>query len=151
MHSGEQINWSPGVTLEDIEKQVVLKAFRFFGNNKTTTANALGIAIRTLDSKLEKYKEEIDSDKERESHERIRREDFLKRSRGPIRDANGAAIISGEKSPGARAADHSPDQRSYVEPASELSPQQSMPMHEQQKVQKVLHEQTPAMRNHKRR
>lgn len=51
-----QIIWSPGVTLEQIEKQVILKAFSFFDCNKTRTADALGIAVRTLDAKLEKYK-----------------------------------------------------------------------------------------------
>lgn len=54
----ENIVWTPGVTLEQIEKDVILKAFRFFRGNKTTTANALGIAIRTLDHKLEKYEAE---------------------------------------------------------------------------------------------
>lgn len=47
--------WQPGVTLEELEKAAILKALRFHGGNKTVTANALGIAIRTLDSKLEKY------------------------------------------------------------------------------------------------
>jgi len=49
-----EINWQPGVTLEDIELQVIDKAYRFFEGNKTKTANALGIAIRTLDNKLSK-------------------------------------------------------------------------------------------------
>jgi hypothetical protein len=52
------IVWSPGVTLNDIEKAAIIKAFRFFGNNKTATAAALGISIRTLDNKLERYAEE---------------------------------------------------------------------------------------------
>ena len=47
--------WQPGMSLEDIEKIAILKAFDFFRGNKTQTANSLGIAIRTLDSKLEKY------------------------------------------------------------------------------------------------
>jgi DNA-binding NtrC family response regulator len=49
------ILWQPGVTLEDIEKQVIQKAFSFYRGNKTATAKSLGIAIRTLDAKLEKY------------------------------------------------------------------------------------------------
>lgn len=47
--------WQPGQKLEDVEKEVILKAYRFFDNNKTKTASALGIAIRTLDNKLAKY------------------------------------------------------------------------------------------------
>ena len=50
------INWTPGVTLDDVEKQVILKAISFFGGNKTVTARTLGIAVRTLDYKLERYK-----------------------------------------------------------------------------------------------
>jgi len=47
--------WQPGMTIEFMEREAVLKAWRFYGHNKTQTANALGIAIRTLDAKLQKY------------------------------------------------------------------------------------------------
>lgn len=49
------ISWQPGMTLESIEKQVILKAFSFYQGNKTKTAQSLGIAIRTLDNKLLSY------------------------------------------------------------------------------------------------
>lgn len=49
------INWSPGQTLEQIEKQVILQAYRFYEQNKTHTAAALGISIRTLDGRLADY------------------------------------------------------------------------------------------------
>ena len=52
------MNWTPGKTLEEIEKEVIIVAFRFFNNNKTHTAQSLGIAIRTLDNKLAKYAQE---------------------------------------------------------------------------------------------
>lgn len=38
-----------------MEKEVILHAFRFYRQNQTHTADGLGIAIRTLDSKLERY------------------------------------------------------------------------------------------------
>ena len=50
-----EIIWSPGVTLEMIEKQVILMAYKFYQSNKTTTARVLDISIRTLDAKLDKY------------------------------------------------------------------------------------------------
>ncbi len=50
------IEWYPGITLEMIERQAIEIAFQHFHGNKTTTAQALGIAIRTLDSRLQKYK-----------------------------------------------------------------------------------------------
>lgn len=52
------MEWQVGMTLDQIEKQVILKAYRFFEGNKTHTASALGIAIRTLDNKLKRYAEE---------------------------------------------------------------------------------------------
>lgn len=51
------MSWQPGQTLEDVEKEVILLAIKFFQNNKTKTAGALGISIRTLDSKLSIYYE----------------------------------------------------------------------------------------------
>lgn len=47
--------WQPGKTLESIEKEVILKALRFYQGNKTHTSRSLGIAIRTIDNKLEHY------------------------------------------------------------------------------------------------
>jgi len=53
------IAWQPGLTLEDIEKATILKAFRFYQGNKTKTANSLGIAIRTLDNRLAAYEGKV--------------------------------------------------------------------------------------------
>lgn len=47
--------WTPSMTLEDVEKEVIKEAFAFHRQNKTQTSIALGISIRTLDSKLAKY------------------------------------------------------------------------------------------------
>ncbi len=49
------INWYPGMTLEEVEKQVILKAFRFHNENKTHTAHALGVSVRTIQNKIEQY------------------------------------------------------------------------------------------------
>lgn len=50
--------WQPGITLERSERQVIEQAMQFFQGNKTQTAKALDISIRTLDSKLAKYQKE---------------------------------------------------------------------------------------------
>lgn len=78
----DQIIWSPGVTLANIEEQVVKKALAHFHFNKTVTANALGICVRTLHSKLEQY--DIEDKKRAKAQEDFKRrnEDFLARSRG---------------------------------------------------------------------
>ena len=51
--------WSPGMTLKDIEEQVIEAALSYFHNNKTVTAEALGISLRTLHNKLGTYAEEV--------------------------------------------------------------------------------------------
>lgn len=57
-----EIFWQPGLTLEHVEKQVILKALRFFNGNKPKTANSLDIALRTLDNKLLKYQKDSESE-----------------------------------------------------------------------------------------
>lgn len=47
--------WQPGTTLEGLEREAIETAFRFYEKNKTATAQALGISIRTLDARLETY------------------------------------------------------------------------------------------------
>lgn len=67
--------WNPGLTLEELEKQAIEKAFRFYQGNKTHTANALGISIRTLDAKLEKYEHDREElQKRTDVEERLRKE-----------------------------------------------------------------------------
>lgn len=47
--------WTPGRKLEEYEKEIILKELAFRNGNKTHTADALGIAIRTLHNKLIEY------------------------------------------------------------------------------------------------
>jgi hypothetical protein len=123
----ENITWSPGITLDDIEKQVILKAFRFYRGNKTTTAQALGVSVRTIDNKLERYQLE-DSEKEKSDEQRrLDRENFLARQRGIVTiNAETGSSVLGSAS-GAR-----------VEPTSEDSAQQTMPLPKRAQVQTVL-------------
>lgn len=78
--------WSPGVTLAEMEKQVIEKAFSHFKGNKTHTASALGIAIRTLDAKLLSYVGEKQAGHDREEYLRQRELDHLSRARGLTTD-----------------------------------------------------------------
>lgn len=70
-----ETTWYVGMTLEEMEKQIILKSLHFFHGNKTKTAESLGIAIRTIDNKLEKYEEQenarIKRDEEREQRAAI--------------------------------------------------------------------------------
>lgn len=80
--SEQLIQWSPGVTLAQVEKQVILKAFKHYGFNKTVTANALGISIRTLDGRLEAYAHE-ENEAQKVLAEKMKKEqEFQLRQRG---------------------------------------------------------------------
>ena len=48
--------WAPGTTLNDIERNVILAALQYHSGNRTHTARALGISIRTLRNKLSDYR-----------------------------------------------------------------------------------------------
>lgn len=49
-------NWSPGRTLDDIERNVIIEALKYHHGNRTHTARALGISIRTLRNKIADYR-----------------------------------------------------------------------------------------------
>jgi two-component system response regulator FlrC len=48
--------WRPGKTLDEIERNVILEALKHFSGNRTHTAKALGISIRTLRNKLAEFR-----------------------------------------------------------------------------------------------
>jgi len=48
--------WKPGRTLDEIERNVILEALKHFDSNRTHTAKALGISIRTLRNKLAEFR-----------------------------------------------------------------------------------------------
>ena len=49
-------DWKPGKTLDEIERNVILEALKYHEGNRTHTAKALGISIRTLRNKLAEYR-----------------------------------------------------------------------------------------------
>jgi DNA-binding NtrC family response regulator len=56
VQGGDGFGWIPGQTLNDIERNVILNALGFHHGNRTHTARALGISIRTLRNKLADYR-----------------------------------------------------------------------------------------------
>ncbi|RKY80258.1 hypothetical protein DRQ07_05635, partial [candidate division KSB1 bacterium] len=47
-----------GLTLREMEKNIILKTLRENDNNRTKTAELLGISVRTLRNKLNEYRNE---------------------------------------------------------------------------------------------
>lgn len=131
MHSNLNINWVPGITLEEMEKQCILSAFRFYRGNKTQTATALGISPRSLYDKLEKYDaDQIEFDR-RMQEETTQRVATLARMRG---------IVPAQKFEEPKAQSAAPSTLSglHVEPLIGTEPQSVMPLLESKKVQEVL-------------
>lgn len=134
------IQWSPGVTLDAIEKQVILTAFRFYRGNKTATASALGIAVRTLDNKLEKYEADGKAEKERLSNEQQHRSDWLTKQRGIV----GRQVVTiPDGSPNAHATTTEGDRTRAaagvrVESPAQSAAQPPVSLSERKEVQSVL-------------
>lgn len=76
------VSWAPGMRIDRLERDVILAAFKFYHQNKTTTAASLGIAIRTLENKLEKYAKEDEAAKEAAEDRDRKRQEYLDRARG---------------------------------------------------------------------
>jgi hypothetical protein len=123
-------NWTPGMKLEMIEKWAILQAFRFYRGNKTSTAQALGIAIRTLDNKLDKYKEDDELLKVVDDERRQEREDFALRQRGITRNQQGCAVFPQNQANGNGASSGL-----RMESFANASEEHSMPMPKRKEVQ----------------
>lgn len=54
---GTDPQYSPGITLEEIEREAILAALRYHKGNRTATARALGISARTLITRIKDYKD----------------------------------------------------------------------------------------------
>lgn len=125
------IQWVPGITLDEAEKQCILQAFRFYRGNKTQSSIALGISVRTLEHKLERYEGENAKHQDRERADKIDRERQLARFRGqpdphPEEKAEASSGLAG------------PSTGMRVEPTEETSTEQPMPVPEREEIQKVL-------------
>lgn len=130
------IIWSPGMSLASIEKLVILEAYRFFRSNKTATATALGIAIRTLDNKLQQYEEDDQIETQKAKDELQRRTEFLARQRGNPPNNIGIPYSPNE----AQKNIHGSSSGLHMESVVNASSQPTVPMSERKEVQSVLPE-----------
>lgn len=125
----EQVFWSPGVTLEMIEKQVILNALRFYRGNVIQCAISLGVSDRTIRNKMEKYEQDSAAQQERDAAEDAERARILDRQRGIVpgsKDQEGGARIYGAHT------------GVHMEPSRQAPAQHAVPMSESEKIQSVL-------------
>lgn len=78
----QQIIWTPGVTLEDIQRQVIVKALQFYKQDKAQTAISLQMTPKALEKKLEQYEKEQREHEMRREEVRKKEADFRLRARG---------------------------------------------------------------------
>jgi len=48
--------WQPGILLEEMERDTILCALKFYQGSRTYAAQSLGISIRTMRNKIATYK-----------------------------------------------------------------------------------------------
>lgn len=136
--------WSPGMTLDIVEKMIILKAYSHFKNNKTATAGSLGIAIRTLDAKLDRYKMEQDQEEKRKLDDQARREAFLARQRGnPPNNVGLPHQPQIQKPVEATSSMHNTQRGVRMESAAIASAQPEVSMSQREEVQAMLSSSNP--------
>lgn len=140
----ENIAWSPGVTLETIEKQVILKAFAHFKEHRASTAVSLGIAVRTLDSKLAKYEYEQKLEEERQASATAKRAEFQARQRGNPPNNIGVPFTPTAMLPGSHMG-------ARLESFANSTSKSEMPMPERSEIQAVLSKQASQSGKERRR
>ena len=116
------IIWSPGVTLENIEEQVIKAALVFYRGSAIMTANALGVSEKTIRTKMEKYVTDDERARMRNEQAKLDGRSWLARARG---QAEGNAIPS-------------PAAGVRVEPAQEAPAERAVSVPQPQEIQKVL-------------
>ncbi len=137
------IVWSPGVALETLIQQVVETAMVFYKGNKTAAAQSLGIAVRTLDNRLEKYAKEKSDNEQRYSEAKTKREQFIARQRaipiGAQFDTSATpSVYTAEVARRRQEASSHAKAGVRAEPLANAAPQQSLPVHEPKEIQSVL-------------
>lgn len=77
-----QISWSPGVTLADMERQVITHAMRFYRNDKVTVATSLKVTPKYIEKKLEQYENDKAVAQKLQDEMEKRQADYVIRARG---------------------------------------------------------------------
>ena len=145
----QSVEWYLGMSLDELERHVILKAMNLLHQDINSVARVLGRSHRTIQNKLEQFKTEDEAKLARE-HERLRRsQEYSDRARAtppqfrgefypdnpPTYDENGKVISGGD----------------VFKPPFETTKKSEMPVHERSEIQEVLSEQTTVLREKRRR
>lgn len=148
----EVVSWQPGMTLEAVEKATILQAVRFYRGNKTQCSISLGISVRTLDAKLEKYEADGRASEQHLIDERNKRNAILNRMRGIATPTDGSiAPAQNPKTLETGKPLHETSEGVHVQSIAEISSEQSVPVPERLEVQEMLPLKTATSGKHGRR
>ncbi len=123
------MQWSPGLTLERVEKDCILQALNFFENNKTRTAEALGICPRTLDNKLARYRNDESGT--------ARAENYSNGNSGGDTQGTPGGSCQGQKGPEVPQAGLGTQEGVHVQPPLKPSEEPSLSLRKRQEIQKM--------------
>src|SRR5271170_1476702 len=79
-----EMSWVPGVTLESMERSVILEALKFYRGNVTQCAKALGVSDRTIYNKVAQYEQEDKIRADKAANFRSEQARILDRMRGIV-------------------------------------------------------------------
>ncbi len=122
------------MTLDQVERQVIERAYVHFEKNKTRTAASLGVCVKTIENKLNAYDREDELQKERSENAKREREEFAEIQRNGRRDRAPPAT---EANKSRRANDHA-GAGLRLESTAHASAQQTMPVSQREEIQVVL-------------
>jgi hypothetical protein len=152
LESNLSVPFLAGVTMATIERHWILKALAYYSGNKTQTASALGISVRTIDNKLKEYEQEELDHADRAANDRADKSRELERQRGTLITQYNGLGSANQINPimaGAPKSASPPVQNgleairgSRVESAAQTVAEPALPVSKRQEVQSVLPKQS---------
>lgn len=124
--------FQPGKSLAQLEKETIFDALKFYQGNKSQTAAALGIALKTLYNKLDVYEAEAIKEKEELLKLRQQEKENQNKLRGNqnVTETNGQTNSNG--GPGVPT-----ESKLRVESLAKVSEKPGVSLREREKIQKV--------------
>jgi len=62
VRSNSGFEFRPGMSLDEVEREMILRTIEFAGGNKSRAAEYLGVSLKTLYNRLEQYNKKSASD-----------------------------------------------------------------------------------------
>ena len=87
------IIWGPGMSMSEVEEQIIKSAIEHYRGNKTMTAKSLGLSVKTIDDRLRTYQQKEELNKRQDEEYKKRLEDNVNKARGLKQAMDGSWIL----------------------------------------------------------